>query len=240
MNTIIIGATSGIGEALASLLVSRGHTVGICGRRNEYLVSIRAKLGARCFTQVMDVKNPEDAVPLLNNLIVKMNGVDCIVISAGVGSVSRKYSLEEELDTVRVNVLGFTAIANAAYHYFVTQKKGHIVGISSVAAERGGPFASYNASKAYVSSFLEGLSCRRDTQNYSIYISDIRPGFVDTDMAKGDGIFWCAPVEKAARQILSAIEKRKRIVYVTKRWRFVAALIRLIPSGLYRTMMKKA
>ena len=136
-----------------------------------------------------------------------------------------------------MNVAGFTAIANLAYHYFLAKKFGHIVGVSSVAAVRGGPIASYNASKAYVSSFLEGLACRAHGQQIDLTITDVRPGFVNTAMAQGDGLFWVAPVEVAAKQIIAGIEREKRVVYVTRRWRLIAGLISLLPFSIYKRLM---
>lgn len=240
MKAIIIGATSGIGRELAHQLSGNGWVVGATGRRTERLESLKKTLGDWCFIETMDLKDPVASVSTFKHLIEHMDGVDLVIISAGIGVVDHQFSLDDELDTARINVVGFTAIANAAYHYFTQLGHGHIVGISSVAAERGGPFSTYNASKAYVSSYLEGLACRRDVQNNAIYITDVRPGFVDTDMAKGKGIFWCAPVEKAVKQILVAIKQKQRVVYVTKRWRLVAWLIRNIPDRTYRKIMSKA
>ena len=67
----------------------------------------------------------------------------------------------------------------------------------------------------------------------SIFVTDIRPGFVATAMAKGEGLFWVASVEEAAGQILRAITQKRTIAYVTKRWRLIALVLRLIPFGLY-------
>ena len=68
---------------------------------------------------------------------------------------------------------------------------------------------------------------------YNIAVTDIRPGFVQTAMAKGDGLFWVSSVEKAAAQIFDAIKAKKRVVYITKRWRFIAFLISILPFRLY-------
>ncbi len=187
----------------------------------------------------MDLNDPIRSVETLKGLLNEMGEVDLIIISSGIGIVDRKFLLEDELATVSVNVSGFTAMVNTAYHYFADQGRGHIVGISSVAAVRGGPFSSYNASKAYVSSFLEGLSCRAKLQNKNIDVTDIRPGFVDTEMAKGISPSMCAPVDKAVRQIVSAIKRKRQITYVTKRWRVIASILSLLPFTLYKTLISK-
>lgn len=238
MKAIIIGASSGIGRELARQMSNEGYVVGITGRRKTLLNALETELPSQCYKSTMDLTNIPESVLALTELLKKMEGVDIIVINAGTGSINQEYPLAEELETVAVNVTGFTAIANVAYHHFAKKNSGHIVGISSVAAVRGGPSASYNASKAYVSNYLEGLSCRSYSQGKNIFITDARPGFVDTDMAKGDNLVWVAPVEKAAKQIFNAIRKKRRIAYITKRWWFIAWLLSCLPFGLYCKIVK--
>ena len=71
---------------------------------------------------------------------------------------------------------------------------------------------------------------------YSIYTTDIRPGFVDTAMAKGEGLFWVTPVDKAVKQIKKAISKKKKVAFISQRWRYVTILFRLLPSAIYCRM----
>lgn len=137
---------------------------------------------------------------------------------------------------------GFVEIANWCFNYFLKQGYGQLAVISSVAAERGGSHApAYNASKAFQSSYFEGLSLKvkkmKDPSTGSaprISITCIEPGFVDTKMSKSDRIFWLVPVDKAARQIIRAIEKRKRKVFVSRRWWLIACVLKLAPHWLYR------
>lgn len=231
---IIIGATSGIGRALALCLANQGCELGITGRRRELLESLQTELATESRLAQFDLVDTDQSVQAFNQLVKDMGGVDIVIINSGVGSINPDFPLDEELDTVAVNVAGFTTIANLAFHHFSSNQGGQLVGISSVAAVRGGPVASYNASKAYVSSYLEGLACRAYAQKKEIVVTDIRPGFVNTAMAQGDGLFWVASPERAASQIVDAIKKKKRVVYVTKRWRLVATLISLLPFALYR------
>ncbi|MDK1285826.1 SDR family NAD(P)-dependent oxidoreductase [Pseudoalteromonas umbrosa] len=228
-NAIIIGATSGIGRALAIYMAQQGYVLGLTGRREALLSSLQHGIPSETFTAVMDISKPHDAAEKFEQLLNKMQRVDIVLINAGTGSCEPEFPLRAELDTVAVNVSGFTAIANSAYHYFTKQGHGHIAATSSIMALRGGPCPSYNASKAYMSNYLEGLYCRAYRAGIDISITDIRPGFVDTQMAKGDGIFWLAPVEKAAVQILRAIEQKKRVAYITKRWRLIAILMQVLP-----------
>ncbi len=237
MKVVIIGATSGIGRALAKEMASQGCVVGVTGRRIELLDSLEQEIAKPCFKSQFDVTDVEQTKESFASLISEMGGIDAVVINAGYGSTEPDFPLSSEIQTVQVNVAGFTTVANLAYHYFKQQGVGHIIGISSVAAVRGGPFAVYNASKAYVSSYLEGLACRESTRNGDIAISDVRPGFVDTDMAQGEGLFWVASTEKAARQIYQGIKAKKRVVYITRRWRLIAYLIRSMPFALYRIII---
>jgi short-subunit dehydrogenase len=234
MNAIIIGATSGIGRELAKQMSAIGYTVGITGRRTELLDSLEQELSNPCYKSFMDLTQINDACSAFKDLLVEMKDVDIVIINSGVGYLDDEFLLENELNTVDVNVAGFTAMANTAFHYFVKRHKGHIVGISSVAAIKGGRAAAYNASKAYVSNYLEGLLCQSQHRQLPIHVTDIRPGFVDTAMAQGDGVFWNAPVDKAAKQMLNAILKKRRLVYVTKRWKIVGYLLSIIPFSLYR------
>ncbi len=87
---------------------------------------------------------------------------------------------------------------------------------------------AYNASKAYQINYLSGLRKKMKKLGLPIFITDIRPGFVDPDMAKGDGKFWVASVDKAASQIIIAIKARRKLVYITKRWRLIGFVFRLI------------
>lgn len=234
---IIIGATSGIGRALALKMARQGYVLGMTGRREALLSSLQQSISSDTYTCVMDIAKPYDAAEKLGQLIDNMEGVDTVIINSGTGHCDPEFPLRGELDTVDVNVTGFTAIANAAYRYFAKQGHGHIAATSSIMALRGGPCPAYNASKAYMSNYLEGLCCRAHKTGVNITVTDIRPGFVDTQMAKGDGIFWLASVEKAAVQILCAVEQKKRVVYITKRWRLIAILMQVLPFRAFVRLM---
>ena len=118
-------------------------------------------------------------------------------------------------------------------NYFKKQGHGHLVNISSVAGIRGNGLApSYNSSKAYQINYLEGLRLNASKSNSSIHVTDVRPGFIDTAMAKGDSLFWVSPVEKAAEQIYAAIKRKKKLVYISKRWRLISYILKAIPYSI--------
>ena len=147
---IIIGASSGIGRAVALELAHRGYAVGITARRKNLLEELQQTIGPQAYMRVMDVTEPEKAQEILLELISQMGGLDLIVISAGTGTSSLSWDTQKEV--MQVNVIGFVAMANTALDLFLEQNKGHIVGISSIAGIRG--FASapvYSASKSFIS-----------------------------------------------------------------------------------------
>lgn len=229
----MIGATSGIGLELARRMAGGGYAVGLAGRRLELLEGLQKELPAKSYIKRIDVAQPS-AMGLLKELIAEMGGADVVVISSGTGFINPGLEWGKEKETIDVNVSGFAAMANAAFEYFRDRGAGHLVGISSVAAIRGGGDApAYNASKAFVSNYLEGLRQKAVKLKLPITVTDIQPGFVATAMAQGEGLFWVAPAAKAARQIFSAIEGKKNHAYVTKRWRLIAWLLKLIPGRLY-------
>ncbi len=234
IKAIIIGATSGIGKALAGVFLREGYTVGLAGRRIQLLDELKAKYPDRVFAKRMDVSHAEEAMGLLDSLIKEMDGIDVIVISAGTGFLNKDLQWTPEKETIDVNVTGFAAMANVAMRHFLSKGSGHLAGISSIAALRGSSTApAYSASKAFVSNYLEGMRKMAAQAGKSITVINIQPGYVDTAMAKGDGKFWVATPEAAAEQIYDAIKRKKKHVYVTKRWRLIAWLLKIIPEFIH-------
>lgn len=231
---IVIGATSGIGKELADIFIMNGYSVGIAGRREDLLADIKRGNPDRYFTKYIDVSKTAEAIDQLNGLILEMGGVEIIVISAGIGYINKELDWTKEKETIDVNVSGFTAMANAAIHHFLSKGGGHLVGISSIAAIRGdGDAPAYNASKAFISNYMEGLRKKAAKSGLKIIVTDIQPGFVDTRMAQGEGLFWVASPRKAAQQIYTAIERKRGHAYITKRWRLMAWLMKVMPDFIY-------
>ncbi|MCX6356757.1 MAG: SDR family NAD(P)-dependent oxidoreductase, partial [Candidatus Aureabacteria bacterium] len=142
---IIIGASAGIGRELAKELARRGCELGLAARRIELLASLQREIKTRSWIKALDVTRTGEARRALEELICDMDGCDIVVISAGV--IFQDPSWEQELETINVNVLGFSAMCNTAFNYFRRRGEGQIVGISSVAAVRGGHCSPvYNAS----------------------------------------------------------------------------------------------
>lgn len=234
---IIIGATSGIGKGLAKLLVDNGFKVGITGRRTELLENLKAENPGSYFIRSFDVQDTKAAIEKLEALTIELGGLDLFILCSGTGDINDKLDFEIEKRTITTNVVGFTCIADWTFNYFEKQKFGHLVAISSVGGLRGSRRApSYNATKAYQMNYLEGLRQKATKLKGQVIITDIRPGFVNTEMAKGEGLFWVMPVEKTVRQIYKAIISKKKVVYVTKRWRMIAVILKRIPRVIYDKM----
>jgi len=234
---VILGASSGIGRALAKVLAADGYALGLAARRLALLVELQQEIGGQAWVKQIDVADTREAMSQFSELIREMEGVDLIVISAGTGFINPDLDWEKENETIAVNVAGFTAIANIAIHHFLEKGAGHLVNISSIAALRGSSSApAYNASKAFESIYLQGLQQKVARLRLPITITDIQPGFVDTRMAQGEGLFWVASPEEAARQIHRAIRSKKKHAYVTKRWRLVAWLFKFAPDWIYNRL----
>ena len=234
-NAIVIGATSGIGKQVAMLLAKDGYKVAITGRRMELLENLAKQNDNAFIVRQFDNRDTEAAIEGLNELVSQMKDVDLVFLCSGVGNVNHELNFAVEQETVLTNVLGFTNIADWAYKYFEQRGKGHFAAITSIASLRGNRYApSYFASKAYQASYLQALRHKARQARRKIKITDIRPGFVDTDLIKGmSHIIWTQPLNKASLQIYNAIKRQKKVVYITKRWNVVAFIMKVLPKFIY-------
>lgn len=231
---IIVGATSGIGRKMAELYAAKGNIVGITGRRKELLAEIEGMFPGKIRTECFDVTANEN-IASLTSMIQKTGGMDILIYSSGIGEPSKELDWQLDKLTVGTNVNGFIEIANWGFNYFIKQGHGRMAVISSIAANRGNSWApAYSASKAFQSNYFEALAIKAKRVKKDIGITCIEPGFVATKMAKGNKQFWVVPLEKAARQMIAAIEKKKRKVYISKRWWLIAKLMQLIPFWIYK------
>ena len=212
---IVIGATSGIGRALAERLAAEGYRVGVTGRREALLEELAAsRPGSFCYAAA-DIMDPAAACAALERLAGELGGMDLCVVSAGTGELDEPPVVDDAVD----------------------HGGGHLVVITSVGGLRGGGAApAYNASKAYQINYAEGLRQRAAKSGLPLPVTDIRPGFVATEMAKGEGLFWVMPVDRVVEGIVRAIRRRRSVAVVTRRWRLPAWLIRHMPECIYRKM----
>ena len=232
-HAVIFGATSGIGKELAKLLIADGYKVLITGRRKEKLEAIKSENPDQYIIKQHDITDVTSTDSIFKDIVKELKTVDLIVSSSGVGGANYNLEWETEYNTIMTNVLGTTKVYDLAYNLFKSQGYGHLVGISSIAGVRGNRHVPcYFASKSFQNSYLESLWMKaKRTKKAKIDVTDIVPGFVETKMATGN-TFWKAPLDKATKQIYTAIKKKKKKAYITRRWRLVAILIRIMPAKI--------
>lgn len=231
---IVVGATSGIGRELAKIYSSNGYLVGITGRRENLLVDLKKENPESYIIKSFDISVPYENSKNLDELVNELGGLDVVIISSGVGFPNEELEYKIEKDTFDTNIIGVSEIADWSFNYFKKQGHGQIAIISSIAGIRGGRFnPAYSASKAFQMNYSEGLRAKAKKMKLPIYVTDIRPGFVDTAMAKSPAKFWVATPKKAAIQIFNAVKKRKKIAYITKRWIIIAYIFKLMPKWIF-------
>lgn len=244
---IVVGATSGIGRQVAKKLASEGYQVGLVGRREHLLKSLSQEILTKSYQACIDVSNHEVAADQLKQLIAEMGGLDLMVVSvSSFNDVSnsvkegRPHTWNADFKTINVETAGFYTAAAVALDFFEQQKSGHLVGISSIAALRGhAGCPAYCAAKAFVSCYLEGIRNKMIQSNLPIYVTDILPGWVDTEQKKFSevpGTYWVISAEQAARDIVDAIKNKEKVRYVAKRQQLVASALALCPDFLYNWM----
>ena len=232
----IIGATSGIGYEITRLYCKQGWQVGIAGRRTELLAKIRSEAPGQVETVQLDVTSP-DAPEKLAELIRKVGGMDIFLLSSGVGSQNRMLNPEIELATVQTNTAGFTRMVVAAYNYFKEQGGGQLVVISSIAGTKGlGAAPSYSATKRYQNTYIEALDQLAQMEKLPIVFTDIRPGFVKTDLLKSGKYPMLMKPEYVARKIVKAIGRKKRRVVIDWKYAVLVFFWKLIPDFIWRRL----
>jgi short-subunit dehydrogenase len=197
---LIIGNSDGIGLATTTELLKRGwHVVGI----SRSTSSIQDPDYEHIVAEVQDGQYPG----IIKSVLGKGGRVGLCIYCAGIGEMLDPSNMEGEAEIFEVNLLGMVKTASVVIPWMVKQGKGHFIGISSVADEMLSPQApSYYASKAGFSNYLEGLALALRPKG--VHITNIRFGFVDTKMAKGDVKPFMMAVERAAQRVLACIEKR--------------------------------
>lgn len=239
---IVVGASSGIGLALARRLALAGRKVAMLARREAELraqaAAIDDSLGrTAAFPYVHDAGELDAAEPLFARIEAELGEVDEVHFVAGVmpAVALDEFDLGKDRLQVQVNMLGCIAWGNAAARRFLTRKRGCFVGVSSVAQDRGRIGRPvYNASKAGMDTYLEGL--RNRLWRHGVQVTTIRPGFVETPMTAGLQLKGAIPADTAAAKILAARDGKKAIAYVPGKWRPIMAVIRNIPSFVFRRL----
>lgn len=237
MNIIIIGATSGIGKALFDIYVKERNRLGIVGRRTHLLDELRQQHPDNTIAATANVIKQVEIEQTIHSFHKEFGNIDLAILCSGIGEPNPSLDYNVERPTIDTNVTGWTFVVDMLYNLFEQQGHGHLVAITSVGGLRGEPMApAYSATKAYQINYMEALRKKAYKDGGKINVTDVRPGLVDTAMAKGDDLFWVMPVEKVARQICTTIRSKKSKVYVTKRWHILAIICKNLPFFLYKRM----
>lgn len=237
MNIIIIGATSGIGKALFEKYATAENRIGIAGRRTHLLEDLRKQYPSHTYTVTADITKRVESEHAIYSLYKELGTIDLAIVCSGTGEINPSLDYEVELPTIDTNVMGWTLVVDTFYHIFEQQGHGHLVAITSAGGLRGDPMApAYSATKAYQINYMEALRKKTFKTGGNIIVTDVRPGLVDTAMAKGEGLFWVMPVAKVVRQICYAIRRKKSKIYVTNRWHVLAVINKNLPFTLYKRM----
>lgn len=233
---VVVGATSGIGKEVADLLWQDGWTVGVAGRRSERLEAFCKKCGCRAAFEPIDVTQG-DAGERMLALIDKIGGADLIVLVSGIGSQNRQLDTEIELRTVSTNAEGFVRMATAAFNYFKIKGGGHIAAVTSIAGTKGlGAAPAYSATKRFQNTYMQCLAQLSSMEKANISFTDIRPGFVDTDLLKSGNYPMLLRPSRVAKSIVRALYNRRRVVVIDWRYRVLVALWQLLPNRLWERL----
>jgi short-subunit dehydrogenase len=230
---IIIGATSGIGYEIAQIYRKLGWHIGIAGRRADRLEQMRSEAPEQFETEPIDVTQP-DAPERLIRLIKKVGGMDIFLLSSGIGSQNRSLNPAIELATLETNGVGFTRMVTTAFNYFKENGGGQLAVISSIAGTKGlGAAPAYSATKRFQNIYIDTLDQLAHMEKLPIVFTDIRPGFVKTDLLKNDRYPMLMSPSYTAQQIVKAITRKKRRAVIDWKYAILVFFWKLIPDWIW-------
>lgn len=237
---IIIGATSGIGKEVAKELLLQGWKIGVAGRRKAALEAFRTIDPDNIEVEALDVTQ-EDATEKLHSLITKSGGMDLFLLSSGIGYQNMELNADIELNTARTNVDGFVRMVTAAFQYFRQQGSGHLAVISSIAGTKGlGVAPAYSATKRFQNTYIDALEQLSNMQKLNIRFTDIRPGFVSTELLNdGKSYPLLMNVNKVGIHIVQALNRRQRVVIIDWKYAVIVFFWRMIPRWLWKRLPVK-
>lgn len=241
-----MGASSGIGYNVAKIYIEKGYKVGIAARRTDRLEELQ-KLGKESvYYTELDITR-EDATKRIEELIQRMGGVEQYLHVSGIGKQNQQLDPEVEMATVRTNAEGFTRMVDYVYNYFKSVGGGHIGIVSSIAGTKGlGSAPSYSATKRFQNCYIDALAQLSRMQGDGVSFTDIRPGFVKTDLLNDKQNYpLLMSVERVAKSIYKAMKRRKRSVVIDWRYAILVCFWRAIPRWVWerlniRTKSKRA
>lgn len=234
---IVIGASSGIGEAMVRKLVRDGIRVAAIARRKTELDRLVSECGEKVVPFVHDVSDFGGSAVLFDQIVKQFVQVDLLIYNAGVMPrvEESEYNFEKNRQMVEVNLLGAMAWMDPAAAYFEARRAGTLVGISSVAGDRGrrgNP--GYHASKAGFSTYLESL--RNRLTQHGVRVVTVKPGPVRTSMTDGLKLPLMISADECAEGALALARNSTNEGYVPAVWGPIMRVIQHIPSVIFRKM----
>lgn len=232
---IVMGASSGMGRAVAQLLLAQRWHVGLAARRGEALEQLREQYPQHATTAVIDVTDTNAGNQLLS-LVERMGGIDLYFHASGIGKQNPNVDPEVELATVATNGTGFTRMVDTIFGYMAAHGGGHIAAITSIAGTKGlGAAPAYSATKAFQNTYLQALEQLSNMRRLGISFTDIRPGFVATALLADEHHYpMLMDTEATARRIVKAVLAKKHVAVVDWRYRCLVALWRRVPRCVWR------
>ena len=237
-NALITGASSGIGEALALELASRGCHIALSARRVELLEALAEKVrgqGVRAEIYPCDTADQTAVEYAGRQALEAFGSFDLAILNAGMASYvyPKKFNVDEIEQLINVNLMGAIYWIGALLPSMLARKSGTLAAMSSAASCRGLPtVASYSASKAGLSTFFESL--RVDLRKHGVRSVVIEPGYVRTPIIEHnpDAPF-AMDADKAAKIIVNRLEKGKTVIRFPWQMAVIIRLIRAMPTWLY-------
>lgn len=233
---VVMGASSGLGLEMARRLLRDGWQVGIAARRVDILKSIEEPDVDKPVIAQIDI-TADDAADKMRGLIEKLGGVDLYFHASGIGKQNSELIADVELNTIQTNGMGFARMVGEVFRWMASHGGGHIAVISSIAGTKGlGPAPSYSATKSFQNTYIQALEQLSNNRQLNIRFTDLRPGFVDTDLIKGTHYPMTLTVDEVADEMMAAISHGMHVRIIDWRWRIVVKLWRMIPSFVWRRL----
>jgi len=238
---LILGATSAIARSCAEQLAKEGYPLFFAGRDQGELERLSSDFRIRYSIDVknglFDAKQGEHHRLFLDQVLEEMGGLDGVISAVGfLGDQQRVANEFEEMKTIlTTNFTGICAILSYCGDYFEQQRKGFIIGISSVAGDRGRQSNYvYGSAKAGFTTFLQGL--RNRLYPSGVHVMTVKPGFVDTSMTFGLPVFLVASPKIVGKKIIDALHEQRDMVYVPWFWRYIMAIVKRVPEGIFKKL----